>query len=187
MPDAIYFKDARGRFIRANNAMPTRLGARRSARRGRQDAVRAARARDGARAAPEDEEVLRTGEAQHYRLEQRWTRPTGGEAVGSRRRGCRCAIAREQVVGVIAIFRDVTEQKRAEEKIHEAVRRRDQFLAMLSHELRNPLGAIVTATDAAQGDRPSRDPEPSQARVRSSSASRSRWRACSTTCSRRAA
>jgi two-component system CheB/CheR fusion protein len=44
------------------------------------------------------------------------------------------------------IFRDVTEQKRAEAKIHEAVRLRDQFLAMLSHELRNPLGAIVTAT-----------------------------------------
>jgi two-component system CheB/CheR fusion protein len=39
----------------------------------------------------------------------------------------------------------VTEQKRAEEKVQEAVRRRDQFLAMLSHELRNPLGAIVTA------------------------------------------
>jgi two-component system CheB/CheR fusion protein len=40
----------------------------------------------------------------------------------------------------------VTAQQRAEEKIQEAVRRRDQFLAMLSHELRNPLGAIVTAT-----------------------------------------
>ena len=26
------------------------------------------------------------------------------------------------------------------------MRRRDQFLAMLSHELRNPLGAVVTAT-----------------------------------------
>jgi two-component system CheB/CheR fusion protein len=49
-------------------------------------------------------------------------------------------------VGIIGIHRDVTEQKRAEEKIQEAVRRRDQFLAMLSHELRNPLGAIMTAT-----------------------------------------
>jgi two-component system CheB/CheR fusion protein len=50
------------------------------------------------------------------------------------------------IVGIIVIFRDVTEQMRAEAKIHEAVRLRDQFLAMLSHELRNPLGAIVTAT-----------------------------------------
>ena len=47
---------------------------------------------------------------------------------------------------MIGIFRDVTEQKLAEEKIQEAVRRRDEFLAMLSHELRNPLAAVVTAT-----------------------------------------
>ena len=57
----------------------------------------------------------------------------------------------------------MTEQKRAEEKIQDGVRRRDQFLAMLSHELRNPLGAIVTATallkvdpSAALGRRPRR-------------------------------
>jgi two-component system CheB/CheR fusion protein len=50
------------------------------------------------------------------------------------------------IVGVIGIFRDVTEQVRAKAKIDEEVRRRDQFLAMLSHELRNPLGAVVTAT-----------------------------------------
>src|SRR6185436_8230456 len=40
----------------------------------------------------------------------------------------------------------VTEQRLADEKIQAAVRRRDEFLAMLSHELRNPLSAIVTAT-----------------------------------------
>ena len=40
---------------------------------------------------------------------------------------------------------DVSELKKAESKLAEAVRRRDQFLAMLSHELRNPLNAIVSA------------------------------------------
>ena len=54
------------------------------------------------------------------------------------------------IVGVSGIFRDVSEQKRAEEKIHEAMRRRDEFLAMLSHELRNPLSAVVTATSRAR-------------------------------------
>lgn len=38
-----------------------------------------------------------------------------------------------------------SEQKRVEEEIRLAVRRRDEFLAMLSHELRNPLAAIVNA------------------------------------------
>src|SRR4029077_15732009 len=37
-------------------------------------------------------------------------------------------------------------RKRVEEEIQEGVRRREQFLAMLSHELRNPLAAILSAT-----------------------------------------
>src|SRR5688572_5720522 len=66
----------------------------------------------------------------------------------------------DAIVGVIAIFRDVTEQVRAKTKIDEEVRRRDQFLAMLSHELRNPLGAVVTATAMlkAAGPQPAKPP-----------------------------
>lgn len=42
---------------------------------------------------------------------------------------------------------DVTRQKRAESALREADRQKDQFLAMLGHELRNPLAAIRTAAD----------------------------------------
>lgn len=45
----------------------------------------------------------------------------------------------------LAALRDITEHKRNEEEAQEAVRRRDRFLAMLSHELRNPLAAVVSA------------------------------------------
>jgi signal transduction histidine kinase/CheY-like chemotaxis protein len=45
----------------------------------------------------------------------------------------------------LATLRDVTERKQAEIKAREAVRRRDEFLAILSHELRNPLAAISNA------------------------------------------
>jgi PAS domain S-box-containing protein len=38
--------------------------------------------------------------------------------------------------------RDVTERKRGEDALREADRRKDQFLAVLSHELRNPLAPI---------------------------------------------
>jgi PAS domain S-box-containing protein len=38
--------------------------------------------------------------------------------------------------------RDVTEQKRAERALREADRRKDEFLATLAHELRNPLAPI---------------------------------------------
>ena len=54
------------------------------------------------------------------------------------------------IVGASVVARDVTKQKRAEEEIRQAVRQRDQFLATLSHELRNPLAAILNATNLLQ-------------------------------------
>lgn len=51
-----------------------------------------------------------------------------------------------RVVGASGISRDITSRKQAEREIQEAIRNRDHFLAMLSHELRNPLGAILNAS-----------------------------------------
>ncbi|HVX59445.1 MAG TPA: chemotaxis protein CheB [Pirellulales bacterium] len=52
---------------------------------------------------------------------------------------------RKSIDGVVLTLIDISELKKAESLLNEAVRRRDQFLAMLSHELRNPLNAIVSA------------------------------------------
>jgi two-component system CheB/CheR fusion protein len=52
-----------------------------------------------------------------------------------------------RTMGVGGVMTDVTRLKRAEQQTREAVEQRDRFLAMLSHELRNPLGAIVNATE----------------------------------------
>jgi PAS domain S-box-containing protein len=41
--------------------------------------------------------------------------------------------------------RDITDRKRAEKALREADRRKDEFLAMLAHELRNPLAPIRNA------------------------------------------
>jgi signal transduction histidine kinase len=41
---------------------------------------------------------------------------------------------------------DITERKRAAEALREASRRKDEFLAMLGHELRNPLAPIRNAS-----------------------------------------
>ncbi len=49
-------------------------------------------------------------------------------------------------VAIASSPKDISDRKRAEETAREAVRKRDQFLAMLSHELRNPLGAALNAT-----------------------------------------
>ena len=42
---------------------------------------------------------------------------------------------------------DALEHRRQEERLREADRRKDEFLAILGHELRNPLAPIVTATE----------------------------------------
>ena len=46
------------------------------------------------------------------------------------------------VVGWVASVMDITERKRMEEERAETERRKDEFLSLLGHELRNPLAAI---------------------------------------------
>jgi PAS domain S-box-containing protein len=52
----------------------------------------------------------------------------------------------DEIVGVGAVVIETTERKRQDAALREADRRKDEFLAMLGHELRNPLGAISNAT-----------------------------------------
>ncbi len=47
-----------------------------------------------------------------------------------------------KVVGASAIARDITDRKEAEDALKEAARRKDEFLALLGHELRNPLAPV---------------------------------------------
>ncbi|HEX4513218.1 MAG TPA: PAS domain-containing protein, partial [Polyangiaceae bacterium] len=140
--DAIYFKDLSGRFIRANEVMCKRLGV--------EGAITNKTVLDlGNRELAlafhqKDEVVLRAGEAQHEDLE-RHVQPDGS-VQWTRVTRLPLRDTNGLVVGLVVIARDVSEQKRSEERIQQAVQRRDEFLAMLSHELRNPLGAIVAAT-----------------------------------------
>jgi two-component system, chemotaxis family, CheB/CheR fusion protein len=52
-----------------------------------------------------------------------------------------------RLVGESAIFRDITDLKRAHRALEEEARRKDEFLAILGHELRNPLAPLRNATE----------------------------------------
>jgi PAS domain S-box-containing protein len=51
------------------------------------------------------------------------------------------------ITGAVAIVRDVTEEKMAEEALRRADQDKNNFLAILAHELRNPLASVVARTE----------------------------------------
>jgi signal transduction histidine kinase/ActR/RegA family two-component response regulator len=59
----------------------------------------------------------------------------------------RAAIAFDNAALYNSLKRETARSKEAEEKLQEASRRKDEFLAMLSHELRNPLAPILSASE----------------------------------------
>ncbi|MCK6528066.1 PAS domain-containing protein [Myxococcota bacterium] len=77
-----------------------------------------------------DEAVARPGEAVHTSCSYYPVRDAGGG-----------------ISGVGIVFADVTDRVRAEEALREADRRKDEFLATLAHELRNPLAPLRTGLE----------------------------------------
>lgn len=63
-----------------------------------------------------------------------------------------------RVVGASKIARDISERRRVEAEREAEARRKDEFLATLAHELRNPLAPILTAAQAMPVD-PTGDPD----------------------------
>jgi PAS domain S-box-containing protein len=68
-----------------------------------------------------------------------------------------------EIAGVVLVFRDASERRAAEEAAREADRRKDEFLAILAHELRNPLAPIRNCLELLQR-RPDNAPEAREAR-----------------------
>jgi PAS domain S-box-containing protein len=51
------------------------------------------------------------------------------------------------VLGAVLVFRDITERRDTEHRLREADQRKDEFLAVLAHELRNPLAPLRHALE----------------------------------------
>jgi PAS domain S-box-containing protein len=162
--DAIFVKDCHGRYLMINSAGARLLGKAVAEVLGKDDSElfspdtgRAIMARDRA--------VMASAQVQTY------------EEVGTAAGFTRIYLstkgpyrdAQGNVIGLIGISRDITERRQAEEErdrllereqaaraeaehlyrqAREADRRKDEFLAMLAHELRNPLAPIRNAVEA---------------------------------------
>ncbi|KIG08035.1 multi-sensor hybrid histidine kinase [Burkholderia sp. MR1] len=81
-----------------------------------------------------------------YQVEYRIARAHGGPLwVAERASQVRGADGRP--VRIAGVVNDISERKAAEMLLRDADRRKDEFLAMLAHELRNPLAPIRNAVD----------------------------------------
>jgi signal transduction histidine kinase/ActR/RegA family two-component response regulator len=80
-----------------------------------------------------------------YETEFRITLP-GGDIRWISARGRVLADASARPARVVGVGMDITRRRGSEEALRQADRRKDEFLAMLAHELRNPLAPILNAT-----------------------------------------
>jgi len=102
---------------------------------------------------PDDRELTRqaheravAGEGA-YQIIIRFIRPDTGQQIWVDSRGRVRYDIRGNASGIRGVTVDVTERYEAEIELRESGRRKDEFLAMLAHELRNPLAPIATAAE----------------------------------------
>jgi PAS domain S-box-containing protein len=102
---------------------------------------------------PDDRERLATAHeaalngAGNYQEVVRFTRPDTGQQIWVDSRGKVGYDMEGRPARMRGVSVDVTERYQAELELREANRKKDEFLAMLAHELRNPLAPISTAAE----------------------------------------
>jgi PAS domain S-box-containing protein len=84
---------------------------------------------------------LADGHIETFAAERRFVR-RDGETIWVKLSISSARASAEHGVSAVAVIEDITERKHAEEDLREADRRKDEFLATLAHELRNPLAPI---------------------------------------------
>ncbi len=87
---------------------------------------------------------------QEYRRAMEERKPTHAEDFFTPGRLCFEAHAYPSNTGISVYFRDVSERKRSEQALEEAIRARDEFLSIASHELKTPLTTMRLQTQMRQ-------------------------------------
>jgi PAS domain S-box-containing protein len=157
MNEEVYFTDINKRYTYANPAAMREFGHGRIAGVPVEDVISQLEVLriDGTPRPAEESPPLRALKGEVIRGEEQLVRtPRTGEL---RRRQVSSAPVRGsdgKILGAVSVVRDVTEQRRVDaelsmqaERLKDADERKDEFIAMLAHELRNPLVPIRAAVE----------------------------------------
>ncbi|ATB43875.1 PAS domain-containing sensor histidine kinase [Cystobacter fuscus] len=151
IPDALYVGDASGIRL-ANTPALQMLGFESLEELNQHVAVLGQRlqnrsAEDGHRLTPEEEPFMRAIRGQPTTREVLARHLMTGRDVVVR---CAAAPVRmgKDIVGAVAVNTDVTDHKRAETELRQAAEFRERFIGIVSHDLRNPLNAILLSVNA---------------------------------------
>ncbi|WP_379743072.1 sensor histidine kinase [Massilia sp. GCM10023247] len=140
-PDVIYAKDDQGRMRFVNPAAVALIGKPVDQILGRTDAEFLNDPEVARQVMDNDRRIIDSGAGEE--LEELVPTPDGEQRIWLSMKIALCDKG-GQVVGLLGISRDITDRKRAEQRLRDENHRKDEFLAMLAHELRNPLAPIVT-------------------------------------------
>ena len=157
--DVIFAKDLQGRVRFANPATLALIGKPAEQVIGRTDAEFLEDPDAARRVMDNDRKVMESGAATE--VEELIPAADGGERIWLSRKSP-YRDAKGNVIGLLGISRDITDRKRAEaalrhanEQLRESNDRKNEFLAVLSHELRNPLTPIRYAVPLIEQTAPS--------------------------------
>lgn len=147
LPCAVYWKDRRSRYLGGNRlfAEVVGLGSPRAVPGITDDDIMASL--DAEIVRREDEQVMRTGESL-VSIEQELELSVGGRSIEKLKVPLRAADG--GIIGILCIAQDVTQRKKAEQKLitdklaaEQASRAKTSFLAAASHDLRQPIQALA--------------------------------------------
>jgi len=154
LPDSIYFKDAKSRFIRINKAMAERFAlSDPNGALGKTD-FDYFTSEHAEQAFRDEQQLLQTGVPLVDR-EEKETWPDGHETwVSTTKMPLRDGGGK--VAGTFGVSRDITDRKHKAEELRRAVetaekanRAKSEFLANMSHEIRTPMNGVIGMTELA--------------------------------------